>query len=169
MTEPTPAPEAAENAVPPEQTAPATPPADPSAAPAPAQVAQPSAAPAASGGGKKVLIVEDERPLAHALELKLKHDGYETEVASTGPEGLQKALNGQFNVMLLDLILPEKDGFAVLEELRAGGSNIPVIVLSNLGQAEDKERTAQFNVAQYCVKANTPLSTIVQIIEQVAS
>ena len=123
----------------------------------------PSEAP--KGSKKRVLIVEDERPLARALELKLNHDGFATKVASTGTDGLREALAGNYSLMLLDLILPEMDGFEVLRQLREQGSAMPVIILSNLGQEEDRQRVANYNVAQYCVKSNMPLSAIVNTVK----
>lgn len=111
---------------------------------------------------KKVLIIEDERPLAHALELKLTHEGYEPTVALTGSEGLQKALSGEYSVILLDLIMPELDGFSLLEQLQQKGIKSPVIVLSNLGQEEDKAKAKTLGALDYFVKANTPILEIVQ-------
>lgn len=116
-------------------------------------------------GKSRILIVEDEHPLSHALELKLASTGYETVVAATGLEGLKAAETGKFDLILLDLILPEMDGFTMLEQLRSKNISTPVIVLSNLGQDEDRKRVQQFDVKQYCVKSNTPLSAIVDIIK----
>ncbi len=100
-----------------------------------------SAKPSAKVSKKvKVLIVEDERPLAHALELKMSREGYETTVAVTGAEGLREALTGKHDLILLDLILPEVDGFTILQELKSKKSKSVVIVLSNLGQDEDRKR-----------------------------
>lgn len=113
-------------------------------------------------GKKKVLIVEDERPLAHALELKLSHEGYDPTVALTGSEGLQKALSGDYAVVLLDLIMPELDGFSLLEQLQQKGITSPVIVLSNLGQEEDKAKAKSLGALDYFVKANTPILEIVK-------
>lgn len=136
---------------------PATPPATP------AQAAVASAAQA--GEQKHILIVEDERPLAHALELKLGHDGYQTTTARTGTEGLKEAQSGNYDLILLDLILPELDGFAILTQLRSENNTIPVVILSNLGQEEDKQRVAQLSVSQYCVKSNMPLAAIVNAVK----
>ncbi len=121
---------------------------------------------ATSGASKRrILIVEDEKPLSHALELKLGSCGYETVVAATGAEGLKLAAEGKFELILLDLILPEMDGFTMLEQLRGKKVSTPVIVLSNLGQNEDRKRVEAFDIKQYCVKSNTPLSTIVDIVK----
>ncbi|MBI3618848.1 response regulator [Candidatus Peregrinibacteria bacterium] len=111
---------------------------------------------------KRVLIVEDERPLAHALELKVGHEGYETHVCLTGADGLKEALTGSYDCILLDLIMPEMDGFSLLQEIVAKKVKTPVIVLSNLGQEEDKAKAKSFGVVDYFVKANTPIADIVK-------
>lgn len=126
------------------------------------------AAETSASGKKRILIVEDERPLAHALELKLGHEGFETEVALSGVEGLQKALASDFHCILLDLIMPEMDGFAFLQELKAKKKAMnPVIVLSNLGQEEDKAKAKAFGITDYFVKANTPIVDIVRRVKEV--
>lgn len=114
----------------------------------------------------RILIVEDERPLAHALELKLGHEGYETATASTGTQALQMGLSGQHDIILLDLILPELDGFTILKELKAKGIKAPIVVLSNLGQDEDHKKALELGAAAYLVKSNAPLSEIVALIKK---
>ncbi len=114
---------------------------------------------------KRILIVEDERPLAHALELKMTHEGYETHVASTGEEGLREALTGKYALILLDLILPGIDGFAILKELKNKNTHMTVIVLSNLGQDEDRKKAAELGAKEYLIKANVPLSDIVKVVK----
>ncbi len=121
---------------------------------------------AATGKKKRILIVEDERPLAHALELKLGHEGYETVVALSGAEGLEKARTENFDCILLDLIMPEVDGFSFLQDYRKKNANTPVIILSNLGQEEDKAKAKTLGATDYFVKANTP---ILQIVNRVKS
>lgn len=118
---------------------------------------------------KKILIVEDEHPLAHALELKLSHEGFATTVAGTGKEGLEKALTGEFNLILLDLILPEMDGFAVLAALKEKGVATPVVVLSNLGQDEDRAKAKESGAVEYLVKSNAPLADILNLVKQSVS
>lgn len=116
-------------------------------------------------GKKKILIVEDEKPLAHALELKMTHEGYETTVASTGREGLEKASSGDYDLILLDLILPEVDGFAILEGIKSKNLKPVVVVLSNLGQDEDRKKAEEFGVKNYLVKSNVPLADIVKVVK----
>lgn len=114
---------------------------------------------------KRILIVEDEKPLAHALELKMGHEGYETKVASTGREGLELATTGDYDLILLDLILPEVDGFAILEGIKSKKLKPVVIVLSNLGQDEDRKKAEEFGVKNYLVKSNVPLADIVKVVK----
>lgn len=116
---------------------------------------------------RAILIIEDEKPLAHALELKLGHEGFEPTVALSGAKGLQEALTGKHDLILLDLIMPEVDGFTILQELSAKKVKTPVIVLSNLGQDEDRKKAEGFGVIDYFVKANTPISDIVKKVKSV--
>ena len=115
--------------------------------------------------GKKILIIEDERPLSHALELKLGNSGFETKVISTGTEGIKEVLDPKYDLILLDIILPGVDGFAIMEECKKKKIKTPIIVLSNLGQEEDKERAKKLGVIDYCVKVQMPLSQIVSRIK----
>ncbi len=117
-------------------------------------------------GGKKILIVEDERPLAHALALKMEHEGYAVTVAGNGDEGLKNATGGTFDLILTDLIMPGVDGFAILEALKTKGGKTPVIVLSNLGQEEDKKRALDLGAKGYYVKANTPIADILKVVKE---
>lgn len=119
----------------------------------------------ATKGKKKILIVEDEKPLAHALELKMSHEGYETKVASTGEDGLKEAVTGKYDLILLDLILPGLDGFSILQEMKAKKIQSIVIILSNLGQDEDRKKAQDFGAKDYLIKSNVPLSDIVKVVK----
>jgi len=118
-----------------------------------------------SKGKKRILIVEDEKPLAHALELKMTHEGFETTVAYTGEAGLKEASTGKYDLILLDLILPEIDGFEILKELKNKHCKTIVIVLSNLGQDEDSKKAQEFGVKEYLIKSNVPLADIVKVVK----
>ena len=114
----------------------------------------------------KILIVEDEKPMSRALELKFSHSGFITAVAGDGEEALAKILNDKFDIVLLDLILPRLDGFGVLEALQKKGVKVKVVVTSNLGQEEDKKRAESLGASAYYVKSNTPISTLVENIKK---
>ncbi|MEI8229596.1 MAG: response regulator [Candidatus Peregrinibacteria bacterium] len=139
----------------------------PSVAPVPS--ATPTTGVPAAPTGPHILIVEDERPLAHALELKFRHEGFQTTIAMDGEEALKVAVAGDFKVILLDLIMPRMDGFTFLQELRKQGSSCPTIILSNLGQDEDKERAKQLGGVGYFVKSNTPIMEIVKQVQSIIS
>jgi DNA-binding response OmpR family regulator len=124
---------------------------------------------ASSKKGLKVLVIEDEKPLAHALELKLKHEGFEPTVALSGTEGMKEALTGQYGLILLDIIMPEIDGFAVLQALKDKKVKTPVLVLSNLGQDEDREKAKGLGARDYLVKADTPILEILKRVKTVLS
>lgn len=114
---------------------------------------------------KRVLIVEDERPLAHALDLKLKHEGFESVVANNGQEGLDLILGGDFDVVLLDMMMPVMDGFQMLNELKKQDKHPVVFVLSNLSQREDEARVLEAGARKYFIKSDTPLSVIVEEVK----
>jgi DNA-binding response OmpR family regulator len=114
---------------------------------------------------KRVLIIEDEKPLAHAQELKLQHEGFAASIATNGQDGLALHSQTPFTVILLDLMMPVMDGFQVLEALRQAGPMPTVFVLSNLSQREDEQRVLELGAAKYFIKSNTPLATIVEEVK----
>ena len=115
---------------------------------------------------KRVLIVEDEKPLSHALELKLQHDGFKTAVARNGQECLKLLETEEFDIILLDVMMPVLNGFQVLEQLQ-GKPNRPIVfVLSNLSQAEDEQRVMSLGAKKYFIKSDTPLSVIVEEVKK---
>ena len=79
---------------------------------------------------KHVLIVEDEEGLLEGLAHNFKYEGYEVMTARTGPEGLKLALKQRPDLVVLDIMLPEKDGFTVLKELRQRHREMPVLVIT---------------------------------------
>lgn len=121
----------------------------------------------AKSGGKSILIAEDERPLAHALEMKLRNEGYQVRTVTNGKDALTEILRGNYGLILLDLIMPQLDGFGVLEELKARHVRTPVIVLSNLGQEEDKAKAKALGAVDYYVKSNTPVADIVSKVKSI--
>lgn len=116
-------------------------------------------------GGKKILIVEDERPLAHALELKFEHEGFDIKVCSNGAEALEEATKTKYDMILLDLIMPQMDGFTFMEELEAKKKKCKIIILSNLGQDEDRIRSKELGAVDYFVKSNTPITDIIKRVK----
>ena len=120
-----------------------------------------------SGATKRILVVEDEKPLSHALKLKLSHEGYDVVVAGDGEEGISLADKGAFDLILIDIIMPKMDGFTMLRQLKDAGNKTTIIVLSNLGQQEDIDKAKELGVADYMVKSNTPISRIVEVVNSI--
>jgi DNA-binding response OmpR family regulator len=128
----------------------------------------PQPAPQASTAGqKKILIVEDERPLAHALEMKLRHENYDPHIVTNGSDAIKELQAAKYDLVLLDLIMPQVDGFMVLTDLKTRGITVPVIVLSNLGQEEDRKKAKELGAIDYFVKSNTPIANIIQRVKSV--
>lgn len=117
---------------------------------------------------KSILIIEDEKPLAHALELKLQKSGCQVTVARNGQEGLDLLDRSQFTAVLLDLMMPIVDGFQVLEHIKTLEHKPTTFVLSNLSQAEDEQRVIALGAKKYFVKSDTPLAVIVNEINKLA-
>jgi len=116
---------------------------------------------------KKILVVEDEKAISEALTLKLEHSGYTVEAASNGEEGLALAQKGNFDLVVLDLIMPKLDGFGFLEEAKKAGVKTPVIVASNLSQPEDETRARDLGAKDFYIKSNVSVAEIVEKIESI--
>lgn len=130
---------------------------------------QPSAPKTDTTAGKTVLIVEDEKPLSHALEMKLKHEGFVATVVTNGQDAIDELIKTKHSVVLLDLIMPQVDGFTVLGTLKEKSISVPVIVLSNLGQDEDRKKAKELGAVEYFVKSNTPISEIISSVKKTLS
>lgn len=115
---------------------------------------------------KKILILEDEKPLAHALELKLTHEGFEVVTTDNGELGISILQKEKFDLVLSDLIIPGLDGFGVLETIASKKINVPVIVMTNLNQEEDRKRATELGAIDFFVKSNSTLSEIVEAIKK---
>ena len=101
----------------------------------------------------RVLIVEDEALLAQGIAFNLRHEGFEVEHAPTGEEGLRRlAAAPPVDLVLLDVMLPGLDGFAVLERLRAGGRALPVILLTARATDVDVVRGLELGADDYVPK-----------------
>ncbi|QCR33893.1 response regulator transcription factor [Lysinibacillus sp. SGAir0095] len=100
----------------------------------------------------KILIIEDEENIARVLQLELEFEGYETDVAHTGTSGLIKYREGSFDLILLDLMLPEMHGLDVLKRIRATEQATPVILLTAKSEVEDKVKGLDLGANDYVTK-----------------
>jgi DNA-binding response OmpR family regulator len=104
----------------------------------------------------RVLVVEDEASLALGLEDDLKLEGYEVEVVRDGETASQRAREGSFDLVILDVMLPRKDGFEVCRELRRAGLRTPVILLTAKTQESDKVLGLELGADDYITKPFSP-------------
>lgn len=114
----------------------------------------------------RVLIVEDERPLAQMLCDKLAREGFDAKMAKDGQEGLAIALDWQPDLILLDLLMPNMDGMTMLRKLRSDpvGKTMRVILLTNLSDTQKVYEAMTYDVRDYLVKTNWDLDDIIKEI-----
>jgi two-component system, OmpR family, alkaline phosphatase synthesis response regulator PhoP len=120
----------------------------------------------------KIVLVEDDEFLSGMYETKLTQSGYEVKIAADGAAGLKMITDAPPDIVLLDILLPEMDGFEVLAELRknAKTKKTPVILLTNLGQKEDVDRGMSLGANGYLIKAHfTPSEVVAKIKETLNS
>lgn len=110
-----------------------------------------------------ILVVEDDPRLLRVYQAKLSQQGWTVLTAADGEEGSQLARDKHPNVVLLDLMLPKKDGFGVLADLQKdpGSANVKVLILSNLGQQADIDRGKALGAKEYMVKSDFSLDAII--------
>lgn len=116
---------------------------------------------------KKILFIEDESALQKAVTTTLMQEGFEVRSAITGEAGVALAKRETPDLILLDLVLPEKDGFAVLDDLKKDPTTtrIPVIIMSNREGSEDVEKALERGATTYLVKMNYKLEDVVEKIK----
>jgi two-component system alkaline phosphatase synthesis response regulator PhoP len=113
----------------------------------------------------RILLVEDNSDLAEGVEYNLKLEGYEVKVAENGRLAVEMARGWNPDLILLDLMLPEMDGYQVLRHVRQHDARVPVIILSARGEEADKVRGFKLDADQYVTK---PFS-IVELLERIAA
>lgn len=115
-----------------------------------------------------VLLVEDDPAVLEMYRLKLVLDGYQVTLARDGEEALAKAIDLVPDIIFLDIRLPKKDGFEVLQALRANErtSHIPVVILSNYGEQELVDRGLALGALEFLIKADTTPSRLTGNIQE---
>ena len=115
---------------------------------------------------KKILIIEDEVYLSEMYKMKFEFEGYIVLVAKDGQEGIDSTLSDKPDIILLDLVMPVKDGYQVLKELKENDETkkIPVLILSNLGQVDEIKKAMNDGADKYLIKANiTPEQLVKEV------
>lgn len=117
----------------------------------------------------RVLLVEDDDFLRKICKTKLEREGFNVSVAVNGKEALKKILEGDSQIVLLDIILPAMDGFEVLKRVKedSSRSSVPIIMLTNLGQASDIEKGFKLGAEDYIIKAHLTVGEIVEKVKEV--
>lgn len=115
-----------------------------------------------------VLYIEDEAFFANTISAKLKEHGFDVDTAPTGEAGFAAVTNKHYDLVLLDLILPETGGFEILERIKASPelNAIPVAVLSNLSSESDKKKAHELGAAGFFVKINTTPNEILAFVRR---
>jgi two-component system response regulator VicR len=116
---------------------------------------------------KKILIVEDDRALSSALTEMLNQEGYETINALDGEEGIEKVASEKPDLILLDLILPKKDGFEVLAEIKSGpNKDTPVFIMTNLEEVDNVQKALDLGAKTFMIKSDFSLRDIVEKVKE---
>ncbi|MGE6784227.1 response regulator transcription factor [Ensifer adhaerens] len=100
----------------------------------------------------RILLIEDTPDIAFAISMRLEKEGYEVTTAFDGAEGERLALNASHDLVILDINLPKRDGFAILSAMRQGGLTRPVIVITARNQVADKVDLLELGADDYLVK-----------------
>lgn len=113
---------------------------------------------------KNILVAEDDHFLASAYKMKLTKAGYDVDIASDGEEAITLISKKIPDLIILDLVMPNKDGFEVLKELkgRKEWANVPVIVASNLGQKEDLDKAKSFGANEFIIKSDLSMDNLLE-------
>jgi len=114
---------------------------------------------------KRILVVEDNPDLAAGIEYNLQLEGYDVRIAGTGPEAINVASDWQPELVILDLMLPGANGYQVLRSIRRQPTHVPVIILSDKSEEQDKIRGFRLDADQYVTK---PFS-VMELLESVAA
>ena len=117
---------------------------------------------------KRILIVDDERPIMHALRDKLSREGFQVLEAQNGKDGLDIALGEHPDLILLDIVMPVMDGITALQELRkdSWGKNAKVIILTNLSDNERVGEAVKEGAYDYLVKTDWKLDDVIAKVRE---
>ena len=118
-------------------------------------------------GKNKILLVEDDEFLSRAYSDGLSRAGLEVDVARDGGEAMEKVKEEKPDLILLDLVMPTKNGFEVLEELRMDDDlkKIPVMILTNLGQDSDIEKGKNLGAIDYLIKTDLSMKEVIEKVK----
>lgn len=118
---------------------------------------------------KTILLVEDDPFLVDIYTTKLKDSGFLVETATDGASGLRKLKEKEFDLLVLDIVLPHIDGWQILKEIEGDEKfkNLKVVIFSNLGQKEEVEKGLKMGAVKYFIKAHYTPSELVEEIKKI--
>ncbi len=122
-----------------------------------------------TGSQKKILIIEDDPSISKMISSRLEKEGFQMVAAMDGEEGFQKIQTESPDLIILDIMLPKRDGFWVLEEMKVSAEarkDIPVVVLSNLGQPKDIDLAMKLGAKEYLVKTDFSLAKLMDKVKK---
>jgi|SRR3989344_2627242 len=117
---------------------------------------------------KKIIVAEDDQFLSNAYRVKLTKEGYDVKMVADGIELIDLLKTDKPNLIILDLLMPKKDGFEALKEIKADPNlkDIPIIIASNLGQTNDIDLGMELGAQDYIVKSDLSLEDLVKKIKE---
>jgi CheY-like chemotaxis protein len=119
-------------------------------------------------GSKTILFIEDDKPIAEMYSRVLEREGYRVDFAYNGADGLQKARAKHYDLILLDIMMPEKTGIEVLQELRGkdgkGSPDTKIVILTNLAQDKTSQEALKSQADGYIIKADIVPSQLAGIV-----
>ena len=113
-------------------------------------------------GRRRILIVDDEERMVRFIRMNLEHDGFQVAEAFNGKQAIQKLRDVTPDLILLDVMMPDLDGFEVLETIREG-SNVPVIMLTAKGEEDDRVRGLELGADDYITKPFSPREMVSRV------
>lgn len=119
----------------------------------------------------KVLIIEDDKVLSRVYGIKMEKEGYDVTKLSNGVDAVETAKDIKPDIIILDLMMPEKDGFETMKDLKADADTkkIPVMVVSALGTESDIKKLMDMGAHKYIVKPSSMFNDILKSIEEIIS
>jgi DNA-binding response OmpR family regulator len=117
---------------------------------------------------KSILLIEDDLFIGEMYSRSLNREGYQVNLVKDGEEGLHEALKGTYDLILLDVMLPEKKGTEILQALRGGEDKVPssrIVVLTNFEQDEESKMAMQSKADGYLIKADITPRRLLEIIK----
>ncbi|MFA6919121.1 MAG: response regulator [Patescibacteria group bacterium] len=118
---------------------------------------------------RKILLVEDDSMIVEMYKLRFEEEGFEVTVTEKGSEAIELANSLKPDIILLDIILPEVDGFNILQSLKSEEKtkSLPILMLTNLAQESDKEKAISMGANDYLVKSQHTPSDVLQKVKEI--